>query len=143
MRHGAHTEVTNVPLRVRGSTVVLAVGVEVGTGRGTAVGVVSKFVDVEASLGVGVEVLDLIGDYQVSKWMVTLLEIKRLTSPETVTGAPSFSWVKVITPVTGESPLRTATACIIGNITVVVWMRDRAVMTRARGCLIGGVVPRA
>lgn len=53
------TEVTNVPLRVRGSTVVLAVGVEVGTGRGTAVGVVSKFVDVEASLGVGVEVLDV------------------------------------------------------------------------------------
>lgn len=49
---------------------VLAVGVEVGTGRGTAVGVVSKLVDVEASLGVGVEVLDLIGDYQVSKWMV-------------------------------------------------------------------------
>jgi hypothetical protein len=28
-----------------------------------------------------------------------------------VTGAPSFSWVKVITPVTDESPLRTATAC--------------------------------
>lgn len=55
-----------MPLRVRGSTVVLAVGVEVGTGRGTAVGVVSKFVDVEASLGVDVEVLDLIGDYQKS-----------------------------------------------------------------------------
>lgn len=72
MRHGTHTEVTNVPLRVRGGTVVLAVGVEVGTGRGTAVGVVSKLVDVEASLGVGVEVLDLIGDWQVSKWMITL-----------------------------------------------------------------------
>jgi hypothetical protein len=28
-----------------------------------------------------------------------------------VTGAPSFSWVKVITPVTDESPLRTSTAC--------------------------------
>lgn len=75
--------------------------------------------------------------------MDSLLEIKRLTSPETVTGAPSFSWVKVITPVTEESPLRTATACIIGIITVVVWMGDRAVITRARGCLIGRVVPRA
>jgi hypothetical protein len=39
------------------------------------------------------------------------IESKPLTSPETVTGAPSFSWVKVITPVTDESPLRTATAC--------------------------------
>lgn len=34
-----------------------------------------------------------------------------LTLPETVTGPPSFSWVKVTTPVTLESPLRTATAC--------------------------------
>lgn len=36
---------------------------------------------------------------------------KSLTSPETVTGEPSDSWVKVMTPVTEESPLRTATAC--------------------------------
>ena len=35
----------------------------------------------------------------------------RLTSPETVTGDPSDSWVKVMTPATDESPLRTATAC--------------------------------
>lgn len=37
-------------------------------------------------------------------------EITALTSPETVTGFPSASWVKVMTPVTEESPLRTATA---------------------------------
>lgn len=47
-------EITNVAGGVRGSTVGLAVRVEVRSGRGAAVGVVTKGVDVEAALGVGV-----------------------------------------------------------------------------------------
>lgn len=58
-----------MPLGGSGTTVVLVEGVVMGTGRSTAVGVVSKLVDVEASLGVSVEVLDLISDYHVSNWM--------------------------------------------------------------------------
>lgn len=56
------SEVTNVSLGVGGSTVVLLEGVEVGAGRGAAVGVVSKLVDVESSLGVGIVALDVVGD---------------------------------------------------------------------------------
>lgn len=56
------TEVTNVPLGVGGSTVVLFKGVVMGASRGTAVGVVSKLVDVHASLGVSVHVLNLTSD---------------------------------------------------------------------------------
>jgi hypothetical protein len=47
-------EVTDVAGLVRGSSVSLAEGVEVRTGRGAAVGVVAEGVDVEATLGVGV-----------------------------------------------------------------------------------------
>lgn len=55
-------QVTYVPLvSVRG-TVVLAGRVEVRTGRSATVGVVTELVDVEASLSVGVHVLDLTGD---------------------------------------------------------------------------------
>lgn len=56
------SEVTNVSLGVGGSTVVLLEGVEVGAGRGAAVGVVTKLVDVESSLGVGIVALDVVGD---------------------------------------------------------------------------------
>lgn len=59
-----------MPLGVGGSTVVLFKGVVMGASRGTAVGVVSKLVDVEASLGVSVHVLNLISDYHVSDWML-------------------------------------------------------------------------
>lgn len=64
------TEVTNVPLGGSGTTVVLVEGVVMGTGRSTAVGVVSKLVDVEASLGVSVEVLDLTRDANGSAFRV-------------------------------------------------------------------------
>lgn len=62
--------------------------------------------DVEASLGIGVKVLDL----KVSLSRVRSVNSERLTSPVTVIGEPSDSWVKVITPETEESPLSTATA---------------------------------
>jgi hypothetical protein len=52
-------EVADVALRVGGAAVVLAVGVEVGAGRGAARREVAELVDVEAALGVGVEALDL------------------------------------------------------------------------------------
>lgn len=56
------SEVTNVSLRVGGTTVVLLEGVEVGAGRSAAVGVVTKLVDVESSLSVGIVALDVVGD---------------------------------------------------------------------------------
>lgn len=55
-------EVTNVTGLIRGSTVGLVEGVEVRAGRGAAVGVVAKGVDVEATLGVGVIAGDVVGD---------------------------------------------------------------------------------
>lgn len=55
-------QVTNVALLVSGSTVGLAVRVEVRPSRGAAVGVVAKGVDVEAALGVGVVAGDVPGD---------------------------------------------------------------------------------
>ena len=55
-------EITNVAGGVRGSAVGLAVGVEVRAGRGAAVGVVTKGVDVEAALSVGVVAGNVPGD---------------------------------------------------------------------------------
>jgi len=49
-------------LGIAGSAVLLAVRVEVGTSRGATVGVVTKGVDVEATLGVGVVASDVVGD---------------------------------------------------------------------------------
>lgn len=81
-----------------------------------------NLLDVETPLGVGIEGLDLKVSGQgrmqdlgfwtrdgLSKAMM-IGKKRLLTSPETVTGPPSDSWVKVMTPVTEESPLRTATA---------------------------------
>jgi tetrahydromethanopterin S-methyltransferase subunit F len=47
-------QVTNVADLILGSTMGLAEGVEVGACRGAAVGVVTKLVDMEATLSVGV-----------------------------------------------------------------------------------------
>ena len=55
-------EIANVAGLVGGSTVGLLVRVEVRAGRGAAVGVVTKGVDVEAPLGVGVVAGDVPGD---------------------------------------------------------------------------------
>ncbi|KAH8711077.1 hypothetical protein HC256_007906 [Beauveria bassiana] len=55
-------EITNVADGVRGSAVGLAVRVEVRASRGAAVGVVTKGVDVEAALRVGVVARDVPGD---------------------------------------------------------------------------------
>lgn len=55
-------QVTNVARLVRGGTVGLVVRVEVRTGAGAAVGVVTVGVDVEAALGVGVVAGDVPGD---------------------------------------------------------------------------------
>lgn len=55
-------EVTNVARLIRGSTVRLAVRVEVRPSRGAAVGVVTVGVNVEAALGVGVVAGDVPGD---------------------------------------------------------------------------------
>jgi hypothetical protein len=55
-------EITNVAGLVGGGTVVLAVGVEVRASGSAAVGVVTKGVDVESSLGVGVVTGDVPGD---------------------------------------------------------------------------------
>jgi len=53
---GLHVaEVTNVPLLVSGCTMVLAVGVEVGSSSGAASAQVTRLVNVEASLSVGVK----------------------------------------------------------------------------------------
>lgn len=52
------TQVTNVPDLGSSVTVGGTGGVEVGTGGGTAVRVVTELVDMETSLGVGVHVLD-------------------------------------------------------------------------------------
>jgi len=55
-------QVANVALRVRGGAVLFAVGVEVRTGAGAAVGVVAEGVDVHATLGVGIVAGDVEGD---------------------------------------------------------------------------------
>jgi hypothetical protein len=55
-------KVTNVADLVGGSTMVLAMGVEMGASRGAAVGVVTKGVDVEAALGIGVVAGNIPGD---------------------------------------------------------------------------------
>lgn len=55
-------EIANVADLIGGSTVVLAEGVEVRAGRGAAVGVVTKGVDVETTLRVGVVAGDVVGD---------------------------------------------------------------------------------
>ena len=57
-------QVAGVPDVVRGRAVGLAVRVEVRAGRGAAVGVVAKLVDVHAALGVGIRVLDLVLDHR-------------------------------------------------------------------------------
>lgn len=56
------TQVTNVTGLIRRRAVSLVEGVEVRTGRGAAVGVVTKGVDVEATLCVGVVAGDVVGD---------------------------------------------------------------------------------
>lgn len=56
------TEVTNVSLGVSGSTVVLLEGVEVGAGGSAAVGVVTKLVNVESTLSVGLVTSDVVSD---------------------------------------------------------------------------------
>lgn len=53
------TQVTNVPDLGGSVTVVDTGGVEVGTGGGATVRVVTELVNVEPSLGVGIHVLDL------------------------------------------------------------------------------------
>ena len=56
------TQVTDMAVLVGGGTVGLSEGVEVGTGGGAAVGVVAELVDMHTTLGVGIDVLDLILD---------------------------------------------------------------------------------
>jgi len=55
-------KVTDVTFGVRGSTVSLAVGVEVRTSGGATVGVVTELVNVETTLSVGVVTSDVPGD---------------------------------------------------------------------------------
>merc|ERR1712183_829605 len=55
-------QVADVALAVGGGAVGLVVGVEVRTGAGAAVGVVTKGVDVHAALGVGIVAGDVPGD---------------------------------------------------------------------------------
>ena len=57
-------QVADVPDVVRGRAVGLAVRVEVRAGRGAAIGVVAKLVDVHATLGVGICVMDLVLDHR-------------------------------------------------------------------------------
>ena len=49
-------------LRVGGGSVLFGEGVEVGTSRGAAVGVVAELMDVEAALGGRVVAGDVVGD---------------------------------------------------------------------------------
>lgn len=68
------TQVTNVSGLIRWGTVGLAEWVEVWTGRGTTVGVVTKLVNVETTLSVRVVTSDFVGN---SGWLVlgSLLEV--------------------------------------------------------------------
>jgi hypothetical protein len=59
---GDVSEVTSVAVLISGSTVGFSVGVEVSTGGGTTVGVVTELVDVHSTLSVGIDVLDLVLD---------------------------------------------------------------------------------
>jgi hypothetical protein len=61
------TQVTDVSDLVGWGTVGLAEWVEVWTSRGTAVGVVTKLVNVEATLSIDIVTSDLVGD---SSWLV-------------------------------------------------------------------------
>lgn len=56
------SKVTYVSGLIGRSTVSLAMGVEVRAGRGAAVGVVTKGVDVEATLSIGIVASDIPGD---------------------------------------------------------------------------------
>lgn len=59
---GDVTQVTNVSDLIGWGTVGLSEWVEVRTGRGATVGVVTKLVDVEPTLGIGIVTSDLVGD---------------------------------------------------------------------------------
>ncbi len=59
---GNVAQVADMADRILGRPVVLAVRVEVGSGRRAAVGIVAKLVDVHAALGVGVVALDVPAD---------------------------------------------------------------------------------
>lgn len=56
------SQITNVSFTVVGCTVALSERVEMRSGRGASVAVVTKFVDVHSTLGVGVIASNIVGD---------------------------------------------------------------------------------